>query len=110
LDESDDFTTATELEIRDYCRSQAARLTEGDDIARAILEQAIEDQGSRGLLSLGLAELCSDEPERALALYEDAVGADLHGLRGEGEVLFAAGMLARKMGELARARAFVSAV
>lgn len=111
LDEAEALSTATELEIRDYCRAQAARLTEGDDIARAILEQAIEDQGSRGLLSLGLAELCAaDEPERALSLYEDAVGAVLHDLRREGEVLYAAGTLARSMGQLARARAFISAI
>lgn len=110
LEGTEELTGATDRELSLFLRAQALRAVESDAAALKLLEEAVESQGERPLLALGLAELLRDAPERALGLYESAVGGELHGFRGEGEVLLAAAELSRELGEYARARAFASAV
>ncbi len=111
LDSVDGISGASELEVLEYCRARALAVADSPGAARAHLEKAIEDLGARGLLALALAELIEgDDGMRALELYELAVGAELQGMKPEGEVLLAAGQLARNLGQLDRARGFISAV
>lgn len=110
LEGTEQLTAATDREVCVFLRSQAVRVAKSEKAAIELLEAAIEAQGERALLALGLAELLRDAPERALSLYESAVGGELYGFRGEGEVLLAAGRVARELGEFSRARAFASAV
>ena len=107
LEGTDQLTSASDREVCVFLRSQALRVSQSDKAALELLETAIEAQGERALLALALAELLRDSPKRALALYESAVGGELYGFRGEGEVLLAAGTVARELGEFSRARAFV---
>lgn len=101
---------AADREIREYIRAQALLLTDSRQVALRSLEAAIEEQGPRPLLSLALADLGEADDRRSLSLYESAVGAELHGFFGEGEVLVRAGRVARNLGDFDRARAFLSAV
>ena len=110
LEGTDQLTSASDREVCVFLRSQALRVSQSEKAALELLETAIDAQGERALLALALAELLRDSPKRALALYESAVGGELYGFRGEGDVLLAAGTVARELGEFSRARAFVSAV
>lgn len=111
LENVDGVSTTVELEVLEYCRARALAAAESEEAARTHLERAIEDHGARGLLALALAELVrTDDGPRALELYELAIGADLQGMKPEGELLLAAGELARSLGQLDRARGFISAV
>jgi len=110
LEGTDELTSARDLEVRHFVRAQATRIHESKRAAVELLEEGIVAQGERPLLCLGLADLVTDDPARALSLYESALGGELHGFRGEGEVLLRAGELARQVGDFGRARGFVSAV
>jgi tetratricopeptide (TPR) repeat protein len=111
LENAEGISTISELEILEYCRARALAVAESREATRVHLERAIDALGARGLLSLALAEAVQEEDgARALELYELAIGADLHGMKPEGEVLLGAGELARRVGDLDRARAFISAV
>ncbi len=111
LEQADGISSPADLEMLEYCRAQALAVADSQDAARAHLEKAVEDLGPRGLLALGLAEcVASEDGASALELYELAVGAELYGMKSEGEVLLAAGELARAQGELDRARGFLSAL
>lgn len=111
LENAEGITSISDLEILEYCRAKALAVAESIEATRVHLERAIDALGARGLLSLALAEAVQDEDgTRALELYELAIGADLQGMKPEGEVLLAAGELARRVGDLERARAFISAV
>lgn len=111
LNHAEGIGSVSDLEVLEYCRARALFVAESKESARTHLERAIDALGARGLLSLALAESVQEEDgTRALELYELAIGADLQGMEPEGEVLLAAGELARRVGDLDRARAFISAV
>lgn len=110
LSELDDLKSPTDREIIVYLKSQALVVRGPKDDARLLLEEAVDEQGQRGLLCVALAELIDDDHERAISLLESAVGSELFGFRTPGEVLLLAGAAARKLGDLNRARGFVSAV
>ena len=99
-----------QIELRAFLLAEALDVTEGGAAGLRELDRAVERVGSRALVAVGLAERLDDDPRRALQLLDAALGSDLHGLRGEGQVLIRAGRVARSLGELDRAQAYLSAV
>jgi hypothetical protein len=102
--------THRQIELRAFLLAEALDVVEGGGAGRRELDKAVERVGSRALVAVGLAERLEDDPRRALQLLDAALGSDLHGLRGEGQVLIRAGRVARALGELDRAQAYLSAV
>lgn len=105
-----DRLTHRQIELRAFLLAEALDVVEGGGAGRRELDKAVERVGSRALVAVGLAERLEDDPRRALQLLDAALGSDLHGLRGEGQVLIRAGRVARALGELDRAQAYLSAV
>lgn len=97
-------------EVRAYLFAWAKEILEGPTAGLRELEAGLAELGTVPLLSVALAERLVQDPERALAFYESAVGGDFLRMKRPGDVLLAAGALARSLGHLDRAQALVSAV
>ncbi len=106
----DEGLTSRQAELRAFLLAEALDVAEGGGAGRAALEAAVERLGARPLVSVALAERLDDDPARALELLDSALGADLRGLRSEGQILIRAGSISRQLGERDRAQAYLSAV
>lgn len=102
--------SAKHREIRSYLLAEAKDVLEPNGASVRELESALLEQGKRPLLAVALAARLANDPARALDLYETAIGGDLLHMKRAGDVLLAAGTLAREQGQLDRAQTLLSAV
>ncbi len=102
--------SAKHRELRSYLLAEAKDVLEPNGASVRELESALLEQGKRPLLAVALAGRLADDPARALDLYETAIGGDLLHMKRAGDVLLAAGTLAREQGQLDRAQTLLSAV
>jgi tetratricopeptide (TPR) repeat protein len=101
--------TPEQNELCAFLLSEALDVAAGIGAGEAELERASHELGERPLIALGLAERRAERaPSDALALFDIALGGDLHGLRTRGKVALRAAEVAFVLSNPDRASGYLA--
>jgi len=101
--------TPEQSELCAFLVAEALDVAAGVGAGEAELERALHELGERPLIALGLAERRAERaPSDSLALFDLALGGDLHGLRTRGKVALRAAEVAFGLANAERARGYLA--